>query len=627
MMSNRSMLLTAAAICCLAGRAVAQNAFTYNGGAAGVGANGRWSLAANWAAPAGAPAAGGGAAFAITINRAANGQNPALLDLGVAPPAPPGLPRVFDLNKLIFAAGSKDTTLGGAGGRDTLVFRDAANAAPRITHSTNGGWHEIDAPVHLGNGIGGRGVTFIDGAATVAGGFSPRLIFLGAIGTARGANPQALNIGVSEDTSVEFAGANTYTDGTTVNSGTVVVRNNAAFGTGRLTLDAAVANQIEKKVRLVARNEGGGPLVNGANQFAIANDVTINKTMIFGGDPNAAANGTPARLKLNGKATIANSLTTRLEGGADHRVELAGPIELAAANTWTIVGDTAPVKPKGRELQFNSVITYSGRPAGNQPAQLAPFSNFRGNVALNSATFNLTQGSQLGLPNNRMGTLTVGDGTTTAALTGKGSIFVNKATDVSAASDVRIVDKGLVKPGNSPGVLTINGGRVAMEGGSRLAIEYGGHIAGQDDFNNAQLLLEDSTMVLTQNTSTGQRPVLEVEPWAGYVPVVGSELTIIRQSAVEDAPFPAISTLFQDSTGLTLSNLSVFTDLGITYQIVYNHTPGSWSNPLTGDLFQSSADELLNDGNDVVLRVLAIPTPGAAALLGLGALAAARRRR
>jgi autotransporter-associated beta strand protein len=598
------------ALAALAGTAHGQ-AFTFNGGSA---ANGSWTDNTNWAGGA-APAAGGAANLVITINVPANAQTAMRQDRG----------NPFVLNQLIYHVNSKDTVLGTAGNaaqNRPIQFRENGQTAPRLTLNGTGPWQTINTPIQLNSALGmAPHFTTIDGAAVAGGGgaIAPRLILNGAITMAAGANPQGLTIIPSDITRVEMNGASTYTAGTVLNSGILMVGNNAAVGSGTFTLQAAA----NRKVRVVAA-PAGGVVQGGFNTFTLANELRLLTDSTFGEELNM---GDKARLRFNGNVVINQgaNVNTRLEGGAAHELVLAGAISHDKQRKWTVVGDQPPVRNANDTRVLKAGVGSKIVISGNS-------NDYQGETEILSSIFQvdgvLGQNTPMG---NRVRGITVGDGTTLAALTGKGTVIMLKASQVSAAEKLRFVKLAVLKPGGSPGVLTVNGGEVSMEGGSVFGIDYAGTEAGQSDFDNAQLLLEDSTMVLTADAGTGQRPILDVRANNGFVPLVGSELTIVRQNAVEDAPFAAIGmssgNIFEDVHGVSLSNGAIFTQLGITYQIIYNHTPGSWSNPLDGQSYFSFGDETLNDGNDVVLRVLAVPAPGAVAMVGLAVLGAGRRRR
>jgi autotransporter-associated beta strand protein len=600
-MRMRMRAVSCLSLAVLAGSAMGQSTFT---GASPI--DGAWSRAANWAG--GQPAAGGAANLTLSVNVPAGNQNFMAQDRG----------NPMVLNQLSYLNGSRDTDLGDAAvAANNRALRLSNNAAvdPRIVHDSNGAYHTINTPIELNNLRGGGNIsTFIVGAAAAAGGFNPTLFVEGAISNAPGAGPQKLAIAVADPGRVSLGVASTYTGGTDLGSGTLVLRNNASLGTGRLALGVIPGRSIT----LVGDVSNiAAPNPNAADQYRnrdVANEVRLETTAAFGEQRQELT-----RLRLNGAFVVANGVRMELKGGASHKLVVGGAVSHAAGNSWVITGDAAPAV-RGNFAAVNGVakkdiqseVTFTGA---------SP--DYRGKTTIESTAVTLDRGASWGTRMNTVDDITVGDANTNAVLRGSGGIFLG------AGKKITVTKKAAVKPGKSPGVFTVDGGGVEFLGGSALEIDLDGTEAGFDPGTHAQLRLVDSTIALTPDTATGELPRLDVEPLA-FAQLVGQEYTIVKMDSDALVALPGAGSpgnLFADWTGATLTNLATFTQYGVTYQIVYNHTPGAWVNPVDGLTYGSSGDELSNDGNDIVLRVVAVPAPGAACALALGAIGALRRRR
>jgi autotransporter-associated beta strand protein len=179
-----------------------------------------------------------------------------------------------------------------------------------------------------------------------------------------------------------------------------------------------------------------------------------------------------------------------------------------------------------------------------------------------------------------------------ALLGGSGQVWRN----------ITISSGGTLSPGTGAGILTENG-NLTISSGANFAVDLLGPAAGvgydQMAVSRANVAVADASSNVTVNGAN-------LSVTLGYQPSPSDLFFILTK----DGTTPVSGTFAGLAEGATVS-LGMFNGSPYTAQISY--LGNSATNSLTG-------------GNDVVLYN-AVPTPGALALLGIGGLLAARRRR
>jgi autotransporter-associated beta strand protein len=254
-------------------------------------------------------------------------------------------------------AGSANGTNGGAAGQDLFLQSGAITTfapAAAKTLSFNGTIAD-DSVASVPNGLG-----FAQGTGLGA------AISIGVFGNPGG--------------NVTFFGANTYSGGTTLNSGTITVGNDSALGTGRLTMAQGTTLAFDSSAN-----------------YTVANNITIS------GDPTFT---TPAGTTQTISGVISN-------GGLPGIVEVngGGTLVLSGANTYSggtnVIGSnlrvtnstlgisssvgTGPVTLQGAQFQAGAAgLTFSNNfKINNTP----PGSAIDANGFLLTISGNITDGS------------------------------------------------------------------------------------------------------------------------------------------------------------------------------------------------------------------------------------------
>jgi fibronectin-binding autotransporter adhesin len=409
--------------------------------------------------------------------------------------------------------------------------------------------------------------------------------------------------------------ANTYSGGTTLNAGTLVVGNNSALGTGAVALN-------------------GGTLTDSNNGYN--NDPTITNAIIAGGGAIAGGHWTAFHIQGNitGSAALGLSATfgdngLRLQGdnsGYNGTATVTGAnVRLGAATAgsamaaWVVNGNLQTDVSGGATFNLGS-LNGSGNISGhgsNASAAVSTLSvgalntndTFSGTI-IDNAQNNAVSGDLDGGGNNVLALTKVGSGTLTltgtntytgATAVSNGKLVVNGSISTSAVTvqngailggigtvgALTVESGGTVAPGNSPGILTVNGNYTQTVG--TLSVELNGTSVGTqyDQVNVTGTVTLGGALAAT----------------LGYTPANGDILFILANDGAD-----AINGTFADN-----ADGSTFFLNGTEWKISYeaNYT-GTNTGTFTG-------------GNDVAL--MAIPEPRAALLGGLGMLALLRRRR
>jgi autotransporter-associated beta strand protein len=268
-----------------------------------------------------------------------------------------------------------------------------------------------------------------------------------------------------------LTGANTYTGGTTINGGLVNFSALNNFGTGAVTLNGggvqwATGNTADISARLAPLGAGGGTFDTNGNNVALGTAIAGT-----GGLTKAGA----GVLTLSGTNTYAGGTTI-----------MAGTLLLAPGASLPTVG----------------IVTINGGTLniGSNNQSLSVINGISGSIALGGGTlgYNSTAATSFALPITGNGTLAVQGGgiltlTGTSTFTGTTTVTGSKlVVNGSLASTVTLdgtstiggngtigglISSGTIAPGNSIGLLNVNG--TFVQNGGTYAVEL--NPQGQND--------------------------------------------------------------------------------------------------------------------------------------------------
>lgn len=280
--------------------------------------------------------------------------------------------------------------------------------------------------------------------------------------------------------------ANSYSGGTALNAGTITVGNNAALGTGALTMAdgttlAAGANGLS--LANAVATAGVGTIDTGANTLTLSGVVSgagsIAKvgsgTLVLNG-ANTYAGGTSltaGTLRAGNNAALGTGALAMANGTTLQ----AGAANLAIANAVTLAGSNV-VDVNGQVLTLGGVISGTGplsvidsQSLAGDALILTGVNSYTGGTVVTGTTVQVSQDANLG---NAAGGLTLVGGTlrTTASFTtargvtlGTGSGAIDVATGTTLTSSGVISGTALTKLGG--GTLALNGANT-HSGGTAL---------------------------------------------------------------------------------------------------------------------------------------------------------------
>jgi autotransporter-associated beta strand protein len=409
-----------------------------------------------------------------------------------------------------------------------------------IDHGSNGSvWStaEIEDPLN------GRNAGLISGIVSGAGGLTYN--------------------GVGE---LRLSGANTYTGVTTINTGTIEVRSNAALGAsgvgqgttiaaaGELQFGTAfltVAEPITSNAGTITTNAGiGVPDLTGTITFSGAGQTTIN--------PGSSGTG----LALTGQLTGTQGFT--VDGsvfiGGNNSNDFAGDVNFLVGSLFvrdqnglgSVAGSTTV--NAGTELKID---------AGPIPENIALAGIIRNDVGDNTLTGTLTLSGAATINVDTSTSLTVnnpvGETGGAASLTialGGGSLILNGANTYTGATNVQsagrlfingsttgssavtvtaaaflggsgtigdaVTNNGTIIPGNSAGDLTVND-NVSFENNSAFTVEIGGTTVGT----------QYDQLTVNGTVTIGTGVTLTAAQLSGFVPVNGNQFLIIENDGAD----------------------------------------------------------------------------------------------
>ncbi len=317
------------------------------------------------------------------------------------------------------------------------------------------------------SGVAGSRVSLGGFALTV--GTANSTSFAGTIadgGLSGGTGGSLVKVGTG---TLTLGGTNTYTGGTTINGGMINFNSANNFGTGAITLDGgglqwAAGNTADISAQLAPLGAGGGTFDTNGNNVTLASTISGTGALTKQGlgTLSLAANNT-----YSGGTTVTGGLinfTSASNFGSGMITLSGGGLQWAAGSTADISSKLAPLgagggtfDTNGNTITFATGLTGSGGLAKQGLGTL----NLTGNNTYTGGTAVLA--GTLAVNGSVAGNVAVGPAGT---LGGNGTI---------AGS---VVNTGTLAPGNSIGLLTVNGSYTQMAG-STYQVEVNN--AGQGD--------------------------------------------------------------------------------------------------------------------------------------------------
>ena len=506
--------------------------------------------------------------------------------------------------------------------------------------SINSGTVSIGAPVTFGNLSSLAATSLVLNAPLTLTPAAPST----ANGTISGASP--INLSPTAPALLTLGGNNAGFSGGIVGSAAarLGIANPAALGTGTVDLSAQTASS-SFSIPTLGFNFGPNASVTVANNFVFSTTPAIN---VFLSPQNSLANvsGTVELSGVLSGGSAAGTTTLWWEENNITRAYVLRPTNSAntfrglwrteygtlavvsdaalgdTANGITLANSSAAVNGDLRfdadNIALASTRTITAAAAGaaiNTNGFTATISGVLAGTAVlnkigtgtliltnsaNTISSNVTVSAGTLLVNGNLPGATTPNTLTVAAaatLGGSGTI----GTSSSALRNIAV--NGTLSPGNSPGVLT-SFGNLSMNAGSTLLAELAGPAVG----TGYDQMVVNGTVTLA---STGAGVTLS----AGLSYLPAPTLSDVYWILLNDGTDAIIGTFAGALEGAIVS-LGSFNSVAYTAQISYVGNYDSLNPTVLG----------IGTGNDVVLYNI-VPAPGAAGLLGIAGLLAARRRR
>lgn len=360
-------------------------------------------------------------------------------------------------------AGANAITLGGGGG--TLI-----NSGGNRTLTNNATGAVSIGNINLSNNNTGRTLTLTGTGAT------------SVTGVIANGGTSAGNLTKTGAGTLTLSGANTYTGATTLSAGTIVVGNNAAFGTGTVNLAAATL-QGDGTPRTLANNVSltGNGTVAGASDLGFTGTLTLtgNRTLtnnstgaVTFGNVNLANNTTNRTLTLagTGDTTISGVVSNNTSSASRLTKTGTGTLTLTGVNTYTgvtrINAGTLSVATIGNGGVAGNLGAATN--AANRIVFAGGTLQYTGATASTNRSFTLTAATTSGIEVTGGGTnLTISGASTatTGALTKTGAGTLTLA-GANLHTGLTSVNAGTLAYGAnnalSSGAVTVNGGTLAI---------------------------------------------------------------------------------------------------------------------------------------------------------------------
>lgn len=487
-------------------------------------------------------------------------------------------------NTFYTLSGTTGVTLSGAGSSSAVgTFTANATTYTSVLANNSGVTQTVSIPLTLG--AANQAIRAVSGDLAINGTLANggnTLTVGGAGNTTFGSS--AVISGSGGLTKVEagtltLSANNTYSGGTTISAGTLLVTNTIGSGTGsgNVTVNAGSLGGTG--------TISGSVALNGATIGSSGSTLTLNSNLTTTGTSNVAATST---VNVAGTTTVSSGTLT-VNGALGVNGSIAGTGAVVVSSTGSLTGNATinnattvsggTFGTSGNTLNLGSTLAASG----NNTIATGVTVNVTGNTTISSGVFTVN------------GTL----GGTGAKIVGSGATLKGNST-ISGPTTVQL--GGILSPGNSPGIqnfsddVTLAGTTIMEINGTGRGTAYDGINlttgAGQDLFYGGTLSLSFGAAIT-----------------AGTY-----DLFALTDGVAQSGTFGVVSIA---GTAVASNTAPDITGTGWTASLIDTQsTPATWSlsfNNASGDL-----------------TITAIPEPSAyAALAGVGMIGFAlyRRRR
>jgi autotransporter-associated beta strand protein len=416
----------------------------------------------------------------------------------------------------------------------------------------------------------------------------------------------------NSNSTLTLSGNNTYSGGTTITTGTVLVGHDKAFGSGILRLGGTIAS-TDGTDRTISNNVGG---LSGTwtYTFGQANGGTGNLTFTDTGSATFASTGSKTFNVLNTTSFASSLIST---GNVTVTKIGAGTLILTGNSTYsgstTINAGTLQIGNGGTSgaLSASGTITNNGTLVFKRSNTLTQGTDFANSI---SGTGNLTQAGSgtlvLGSTNTYTGATTISAGTlslsTVTALSATSGVNLANSTTLAYTGSAATLDRlisvtsgtGTIRNSGS-GLLTLSGGlskngtTLTLAGGSN-GITVSNAISGSSA--NSDLVIDGGTVNLT-GTNTYNGPTSLVNGATLSANITNALPTANGRSAISiDATGTGSSTLAlgasQSIASLTGNTTSTVTLGSNTLTLGTTSGNTTYAGRITG----SSSSALVKDG-------------------------------
>ncbi len=416
---------------------------------------------------------------------------------------------------------------------------------------------------------GGAGVMFID-SNVASTGVGPHAAKIALNGTSTSPNdaqgqgvyingPQTFNSISSVDGDISITGSSTDSQGVVIWSSQV---NSSGSGADAATITIEGTGTLDG-----VRIQTGTDLIN-----SIDGDISITGTGLDVAADGIELSSTSSRaIRATGAANVTLSGNAEIAGQFGIRIE--SPINNPAdggSGELTLMADTLSIA----DTVTAAAITVTPVTAGTT-IDLGGADVFATTLGLTDAELDLLTAASL-----TIGDSSSGDVTITAPITpaGVGTVNLFSAGDIGDSNTstgdftgTALVASGNVSPGQSPGILSVNGD-FAFADDSSFTVQIGGTTPGTANNQHDQLDADNGDVIIGENVT------LHLSAFDGYLPTAGDTITIIDNEGGD-----AISGEFAGlPEGATIEN---FFSSGRIAVITYQGGDGNDLQLLVGEVF------------------------------------------